>query len=322
MSTRATSLGQAQPIMSRGAAKKIGADGGKTAAEMTAEHDAWRDEQPIVTLCGFCDWRFAGTAAEGRAAAAEHRAQEHPDAKPVRRRRGTVSTAHLRDNDKIARAEAMAEAERRRRTTHAEDNGRTALERMDAGLPQEPERELDDGEVGRSSSPSSSAVLEPEAPVSSGRVAGASTNPYGLKRFGRGYIWTKVAHGAERGVFAERERRAPSLSDVKKQPIGTLPSSNSAAVLFGSSRGTYALAGHEEACSEREPQAEASPRTADGSSSTASEQSQTPAAPSRSEDAHLALVAAALDRIADGFRALAQLAAERAVEQREEDLAA
>ena len=386
--TRATSLGQAHPVVSRASTKALGSDGGKTAAQMTADHAAWRDDQPILTLCGFCDWTFKGTAAEGRDAAAAHRSHKHPDAKPVRRRRKGLTLAHLRDNDKHAQAEALAEAARRRRTTHA-DGGRGALERMDDGLPQKPARELalDDDAGSRSSASSSSAVLEPEA-LAAGRVAGASTNPYGLKRFGRGYIWTKDAALQAVRDFAEREGRAPSLSDVKKQPIGTLPSANSAAALLGSwpdlieqagfgrpqsgshgkdsrvgdaqreilelladgpmrvrdiadrrgvkietaygalmllvskelavrvSRGMYALPGHEAACSEREPQAEDSPRGADGAS-IASAQPLPSAAPSRSEDAHLVLVASALDRIADGFRALAQLAAERAVEQTE-----
>lgn len=59
---------------------------GKPAAEMRADDAAARDNKLTVTACAFCDWTVTGTAAEGRKHAAEHRAREHPEVKPIRRK--------------------------------------------------------------------------------------------------------------------------------------------------------------------------------------------------------------------------------------------
>lgn len=46
------------------------------------------DSRPTVTRCVFCPrWRFTGTAAECRQAAADHRASKHPDLPPYKRSR-------------------------------------------------------------------------------------------------------------------------------------------------------------------------------------------------------------------------------------------
>lgn len=93
--------------------------GGKLFREIDAEAQAWADAQPILTLCGFCDWRYEGTAADGRAAAAVHRAEQHPDAVKTRRKKPVGVLAHKRDDNSERREEAMVEVERRKKTTHA-----------------------------------------------------------------------------------------------------------------------------------------------------------------------------------------------------------
>jgi hypothetical protein len=53
---------------------------GKPVAEMRADHEAWRDEEPVVESCLFCHWTYLGTALEGRAEARAHREEHHPEA--------------------------------------------------------------------------------------------------------------------------------------------------------------------------------------------------------------------------------------------------
>ena len=52
---------------------------GKTAGEMRADQEAWRDSQPVVASCLYCDWQHAGTVEEGRDRARAHRADDHPE---------------------------------------------------------------------------------------------------------------------------------------------------------------------------------------------------------------------------------------------------
>lgn len=67
----------------------------KTAAEMQAEHEAWRDAQPVTTRCAFCLWTFEGTVLEAREAARQHRIVEHPEAARAKRRRRLPRDARL-----------------------------------------------------------------------------------------------------------------------------------------------------------------------------------------------------------------------------------
>jgi hypothetical protein len=67
-----------------------GRDPGKTAANMRADEQAWADNMPIVTSCALCDWRYEGTAYEGRELAKGHRRVHHPEAVPARRRRPSL----------------------------------------------------------------------------------------------------------------------------------------------------------------------------------------------------------------------------------------
>lgn len=63
-------------------------DGMKSAEQLGADHQAWIDQQAIVTACLFCDWRHEGPAADGRELSLAHRRDAHPEAvKPKPRRR-------------------------------------------------------------------------------------------------------------------------------------------------------------------------------------------------------------------------------------------
>jgi hypothetical protein len=64
-----------------------GVGGGKSQADMKAEHQAAIDNTPITTRCAFCNWTYEGTALEGRELAKGHRRVHHPDAKQKTRRR-------------------------------------------------------------------------------------------------------------------------------------------------------------------------------------------------------------------------------------------
>ena len=72
---------------------------GHNAAEIRAIENARRDIQPLTTLCALCDWRYEGTAHEGRELAKGHRRVQHPDLLPVRRRRNTLTRHNPRTND-------------------------------------------------------------------------------------------------------------------------------------------------------------------------------------------------------------------------------
>lgn len=76
--------------------------GGKLIGEIAAEERAFYDAQTVTTRCSFCDWAFVGTAADGRAAALEHRS---------RHGLGDVKTVGRNGHD---RQQALKLAERRR----------------------------------------------------------------------------------------------------------------------------------------------------------------------------------------------------------------
>ena len=87
---------------------------GLSAKEMKAIEDANRDASLIVTRCAFCKWEYEGTAHEGRELAKGHRRVHHPDIKPARRRRGSLTRYGLRDdwfrNEGLANARKVAES--------------------------------------------------------------------------------------------------------------------------------------------------------------------------------------------------------------------
>jgi hypothetical protein len=112
---RGANLGDVVPIPTGepGAIRKLA----KSNEELRTEQDQRRDDQPLVTLCQFCDWRHEGTVGEGRAAALEHRQAEHPDAigKTFRRRRIWVprSRRTAEEDESVGR-----EADEHRRARH------------------------------------------------------------------------------------------------------------------------------------------------------------------------------------------------------------
>ena len=62
--------------------------GGKTAAEMDKEDLDKRLKKPLHFECALCDeFVFDGPLGEGKAKAAEHRAEYHPELRPSRRKR-------------------------------------------------------------------------------------------------------------------------------------------------------------------------------------------------------------------------------------------
>ncbi len=70
---------------------------GRTATEMRERATAWHDQQEIVTSCLHCEWRYVGTAFEGRELSKGHRRVHHPDVKQTRRRRGSLQRFNLGD---------------------------------------------------------------------------------------------------------------------------------------------------------------------------------------------------------------------------------
>lgn len=54
--------------------------------EIDDDHLVWARNQEMRAGCAFCGWSFTGTAAEGIAASALHRKQEHPLAVRARKR--------------------------------------------------------------------------------------------------------------------------------------------------------------------------------------------------------------------------------------------
>lgn len=75
-----------------------GKGGGKSTADMRAEHQIILDATETVTRCAFCKWTYTGTAGEGRELAKGHRRVHHPDAIQPRRRRGSLTRHVVRDN--------------------------------------------------------------------------------------------------------------------------------------------------------------------------------------------------------------------------------
>jgi hypothetical protein len=101
-SETARTLPNAHPVIgSRGDSR----DTGMSAAEMRERAARWRDEQPQVTLCALCGWRFEGSVGEGREAAREHRLAVHPGVRPVRRRGSSIRRL---ERDEVARQAAIA----------------------------------------------------------------------------------------------------------------------------------------------------------------------------------------------------------------------
>lgn len=102
-------------------------DGMKSAERLAADHQAWSDQQHVITACLFCDWRYEGPAAAGRALSLAHRREKHPDAVKQPRRRGRKPSlqgdpgsgaerlrgmSFVKDTDGVVEAELVAEQRR------------------------------------------------------------------------------------------------------------------------------------------------------------------------------------------------------------------
>jgi hypothetical protein len=75
---------------------------------MRAVEEAHRDASLIVTRCAFCPWTYEGTALEGRELAKGHRRVNHPELKPVRRKRQSLQRWTNKQED--FREEGLAKA--------------------------------------------------------------------------------------------------------------------------------------------------------------------------------------------------------------------
>jgi hypothetical protein len=175
----------------------------KLVSEMNAEHQAWCDAQPAVTVCAWCDWTFEGSAGDGRDAFVAHRSEAHPDWKPrrVRKRllpKGVIPMVPVKDPD--AKAEGKERA-----SSLAELHVRRGLEEEEAGAEST-------GEPSSSPSPRRSSRPSPLA------------NPYGLAKAGRGHIWTKEAALQACQDFRARHGRPPQTRDLKVANGGQIPS--------------------------------------------------------------------------------------------------
>lgn len=83
-------------------------------SQSVLEERARIEQQPLVTRCSFCAWKFQGTVAEGRAASRKHRLQKHPEAVAVRRPgRRNLTSFHQRAPDQEELAEVERERQRR-----------------------------------------------------------------------------------------------------------------------------------------------------------------------------------------------------------------
>lgn len=255
----------------------------KTAEELRADRDERRDAAPMSTACAFCDWAFEGTAGECRDAAAAHRERAHPDAQNrLGRPRMRQVPRHLRTDAENEQG-ALAAAEARRVRAEREDadrlakiergRQRDALAAMDAGEPQDREEEplgphRDYEKPGRPRPASSPPPRDDIGPEEASALdvlgpdgVGVSSDPattrnegttmnetvadrLGLKRFGRGYIWTREAMLEAVRVYAAEHGEPPMAEDAKRAPLGMLPSVKSVGAEFSGWDALIVAAGH------------------------------------------------------------------------------
>jgi hypothetical protein len=86
-----------------------------------------RDASIVTESCLFCDWRYEGTALDGRAQALDHRKRKHPEAVGKKRARVRRSwPASNRRSDEENAAIAVDAAELNRVRAEREDGERLA----------------------------------------------------------------------------------------------------------------------------------------------------------------------------------------------------
>lgn len=242
---QANSLGRAITLAPRSlvdaAAPKDGHGnaGGKKIGEINADHQEWLDAQELTTACAFCDWSFTGRSDVGRDAARQHREAKHPEANVRRSRRGSLIVPKHRRTEAEEAEAAVNAAEANRVRAEREDaervakiergRQRDALAALDAGEPQDREEE-------KKGPPQSD---EPPTPQTAGSPpprdeTGDEGTPMqtvaerlGLRKFGRGYIWTREAMLEAVRVFVAENGEPPNREDSKRAPVGTLPSTKS-----------------------------------------------------------------------------------------------
>ena len=113
---RVRGLGDAVPVFTKPKGPREPDPTPKTSDELRAEAQERRDAAPLTVRCALCGWSMEGTAGEGREAAKAHRLKEHPEVKPVRRKRDNLSALRPQ-NDAESKAEAMVLVEQRRAFT-------------------------------------------------------------------------------------------------------------------------------------------------------------------------------------------------------------
>jgi hypothetical protein len=61
--------------------------GGRKVSKLQIKFEERMQESEAVFRCAYCRWKWKGVVAQGRVAAAEHRAKKHPEIQPKRRKR-------------------------------------------------------------------------------------------------------------------------------------------------------------------------------------------------------------------------------------------
>jgi hypothetical protein len=89
---------------------------GRTSAEIDRAELERRMERPLHFGCSLCPWTFDGPLREGKAEAADHRAREHPELRPHRRRRAPQSPHIVRRPALTEEEVEEINLERRRRS--------------------------------------------------------------------------------------------------------------------------------------------------------------------------------------------------------------
>ena len=142
---RVRGLGDAVPVFTKPKGPREPDPTPKTSDGLRAEAQERRDAAPLTVRCGLCEaWSFEGTAGEGREAAKAHRLKEHPEVKPVKRKRDNLSALRPQ-NDAESRAEAMVKVMERRAFTARSEPPVTSTRKYQSPAQQSILRFLEDG---------------------------------------------------------------------------------------------------------------------------------------------------------------------------------
>lgn len=292
------------------------ADGSVTISEIERRQRAWADEQPTLTLCGFCGWRHEGSAVDGRVAYGEHRAAAHPESlkgkrgsakrrKDVEIEEARARLAEREDADRLAKIE---QGRRRAELTSEQRTRADALLTWSRSLPERGRPVLEEA-VGVGDDPSASEIAATPLAASERFTASSSTAKHTPKR---STAWTREEAIASVRARAAELGRPPSYKDCLGD--GRIPQWPTQKRLFGSFGAMVEAAGFPRptrgtrysAVSEREPQGDVAAVEPVGSPAPASAHTASAATgelqPSRSETAdrvrnHFAAMRAEIDRL-------------------------